>query len=123
MHGPGYFFEPTILANPDPNSRIVVEEQFGPVVPVLAYNDLDEAVTRANDTTFGLCGSAWGTDVEKAKAVAERLECGSTFVNTHAALQFDVPFAGIKWSGFGVENGLPGLLSFTESQVVHTARQ
>ena len=123
VDGPGYFFEPTVLANPDPASRIVVEEQFGPVVPVLAYNDLDEAVIRANDTTFGLCGSAWGTDVERAKAVAERLECGSTFVNTHAALQFDVPFAGAKWSGLGVENGLPGLLSFAESQVVHTARQ
>jgi acyl-CoA reductase-like NAD-dependent aldehyde dehydrogenase len=109
MDGPGYFFEPTILADPDPTSRVVVEEQFGPALPVLAYRDLDEAVTDANNTA-------------RAKAVAERLQCGSTFVNTHAALQFDVPFAGAKWSGLGVENGMPGLLSFTEAQVVHTAR-
>jgi acyl-CoA reductase-like NAD-dependent aldehyde dehydrogenase len=121
VDGPGYFFEPTILANPDPTSRVVVEEQFGPALPILPYRDLDEAVADANDTTFGLCGSAWGTDVARAKAVAERLECGSTFVNTHAALQFDVPFSGAKWSGLGVENGLPGLLSFTEAQVVHTS--
>ena len=122
IDGPGYFFEPTILADPDPTSRVVVEEQFGPALPVLAYRDLDEAVTDANNTKFGLCGSAWGTDVVRAKAVAERLQCGSTFVNTHAALQFDVPFAGAKWSGIGVENGIPGLLSFTEAQVVHTSR-
>jgi acyl-CoA reductase-like NAD-dependent aldehyde dehydrogenase len=122
VDGPGYFFEPTILANPDPTSRVVVEEQFGPALPILPYRDLDEAVAEANNTTFGLCGSAWGTDVARAKAVAERLQCGSTFVNTHAALQFDVPFSGAKWSGLGVENGVPGLLSFTEAQVVHTSR-
>ena len=80
-------------------------------------------MSRANATTFGLCGSAWSADDNRAAAVAERLECGTTFVNTHAALQFDVPFGGAKWSGLGVENGVAGLLSFTEPQVVHRARR
>ena len=61
----------------------------------------------------------WGADLERATEVAERLECGTTFVNTHAALPPTIPFGGSKWSGFGLENGIEGLLAFTESQVVH----
>jgi acyl-CoA reductase-like NAD-dependent aldehyde dehydrogenase len=117
--GPGFFFEPTILANVTDSTPVVAEEQFGPVLPILRYMTVDEAVERANDTTFGLCGSAWGTDVERATAVAERLECGTTFVNTHAELLPTVPFGGSKWSGLGHENGTAGLLAFTEPQVVH----
>ncbi len=120
---PGYFFQPTILAEARDGVRIVDEEQFGPALPILRFSDLDDAIERANNTTFGLCGSAWSADVDRAAAAAERLECGTTFVNTHAALQFDVQFGGSKWSGTGLENGLPGLLSFTEQQVVHRARQ
>ena len=99
-------------------------EQFGPALPLLRYTDVDDAVSRANASTFGLCGSAWSADDDRVAAVAERLECGTTFVNTHAALQFAyVPFGGAKWSGLGVENGVAGLLSFTEPQVVHRARR
>jgi acyl-CoA reductase-like NAD-dependent aldehyde dehydrogenase len=117
--GPGFFFEPTIIADVADSAPLVAEEQFGPVLPILRYTTVDEAVERANDTTFGLCGSAWGTDVERAMAVAERLECGTTFVNTHADLLPTIPFGGTKWSGLGHENGLAGLLAFTEPQVVH----
>jgi len=123
VDGPGYYFAPTILADVADDARVVVEEQFGPVLPVLRYSDIDDAVERANSTMFGLCGSVWGTDIDAAGAVAERLECGTTFVNTHAALLPTVPFSGSKWSGVGVENGVEGLLAFTEPQVVHTARE
>ena len=122
IEGPGYFFQPTILADARDGVRIVDEEQFGPALPILRFSDLDDAIERANNTTFGLCGSAWSADADRAAAAAERLECGTTFVNTHAALQYDVQFGGSKWSGVGLENGLPGLLSFTEQQVVHRAR-
>jgi acyl-CoA reductase-like NAD-dependent aldehyde dehydrogenase len=120
--GPGYFFQPTVLADARDGVRIVDEEQFGPALPILRFSDLDDAIERANNTTFGLCGSAWSADADRAAAAAERLECGTTFVNTHAALQYDVQFGGSKWSGVGLENGMPGLLSFTEQQVVHRSR-
>jgi len=122
VDGPGFFFQPTILADVAEAARIVEEEQFGPVLPILRYSDIDDAVARANSTMFGLCGSVWGTDIDAAGAVAERLECGTTFVNTHAALLPTVPFGGSKWSGVGVENGVDGLLAFTQPQVVHTSR-
>jgi acyl-CoA reductase-like NAD-dependent aldehyde dehydrogenase len=120
--GPGFFFEPTILADIGDSAPVVAEEQFGPVLPILRYATVDEAVERANDTTFGLCGSAWGADVDRATAVAERLECGTTFVNTHADLLPTVPFGGSKWSGLGHENGTAGLLAFTGPQVVHVKK-
>jgi acyl-CoA reductase-like NAD-dependent aldehyde dehydrogenase len=123
IDGPGYFFEPTILAEARDGVRIVDEEQFGPALPILRFNDLDDAIARANNTTFGLCGSVWSADDDRAAAAAERLECGTTFVNTHAALQPDVQFGGSKWSGAGLENGVAGLLSFTEQQVVHRVRR
>jgi len=119
---PGFFFEPTIVADISDDVRIVTEEQFGPALPILRYESVEGALASANDTMYGLCGSVWSSDADKATAVAERLECGTTFINTHAALQFDVQFGGSKWSGIGVENGMPGLLSFTEPQVVHRAR-
>jgi acyl-CoA reductase-like NAD-dependent aldehyde dehydrogenase len=120
--GPGFFFEPTILADISDSAPVVAEEQFGPVLPILSYTTVAEAVERANDTRFGLCGSAWGTDLERATAVAELLECGTTFVNTHADLLPTVPFGGAKWSGLGQENGTAGLLAFTEPQVVHVKK-
>jgi acyl-CoA reductase-like NAD-dependent aldehyde dehydrogenase len=120
--GPGYFFAPTVLANAREGQRVVDEEQFGPVVPVLRYSDVEEALQRANATMYGLCGSVWGADVERATAIAEQLECGVTYLNSHAALPPQMPFGGAKWSGVGVENGLDGLLEFAERQVVYTAR-
>ncbi len=122
MDGPGYFFQPTILADVTEGVRIVDEEQFGPALPVLRYRDVDDAVARANATHFGLSGSVWGADADRAAAVAERLECGTAWVNTHLALAPHQPFGGFKWSGIGVENGTWGLTGFTEIQVVHRAK-
>ena len=123
MEGPGNFFEPTILADVADGTRIVDEEQFGPALPVIPYRDLDDAVERANATHFGLSGSVWGGDADRAAQVAERLECGTAWVNTHLALAPHQPFGGAKWSGIGVENGPWGLYGFTEIQVVHRSKR
>ncbi|MBV8982803.1 MAG: aldehyde dehydrogenase family protein, partial [Acidimicrobiia bacterium] len=123
MDSPGNFFEPTILADVTDGTRIVDEEQFGPALPVIPYRDLDDAVERANATHFGLSGSVWSGDPERAAAVAERLECGTAWVNTHLALAPHQPFGGAKWSGIGVENGPWGLYGFTELQVLHRSKQ
>ncbi|MCU1497650.1 MAG: Betaine-aldehyde dehydrogenase [Acidimicrobiales bacterium] len=120
--GAGYFFEPTILADIAEGTRIVDEEQFGPAVPVMAYRDLSEAVERANATHFGLGASVWSPDDERAAAVAGELDCGTVWVNTHAGFGPHLPFAGVKWSGVGVENGQPGFESFTEVQVLYRNR-
>jgi acyl-CoA reductase-like NAD-dependent aldehyde dehydrogenase len=118
MQRPGYFFEPTVLTGVAEGMRVVDEEQFGPVMPVLTYRTLDEAIDRANNTMFGLSGSVWSSDVERAAKVAEELDCGTAFVNDHLALSPQVPFGGSKWSGIGLENGPWGLDEFTQVQVV-----
>jgi acyl-CoA reductase-like NAD-dependent aldehyde dehydrogenase len=119
---PGFFFQPTVLADVAEGLRVVDEEQFGPALPILSYDDVDEAVRRANDTEYGLCGSVWSADDDRATEIAEQLDVGTAYVNTHAVLPVSVQFSGAKLSGVGVENGLPGLLSFTEPQVVHRAK-
>ena len=123
MSGDGYFFPPTILADATDGMRIVDEEQFGPALPVVAYRELDDAMERANATHFGLSGSVWSTDPERAARVAADLECGTAWVNTHLAVAPHQPFGGAKWSGIGVENGPWGLFGFTDLQVVHRAKQ
>ncbi|SCD58009.1 Acyl-CoA reductase [Streptomyces sp. PpalLS-921] len=116
---PGYFFAPTILADVPPDSPVVTEEQFGPVLPVLPYRSVDEAVEAANGTRFGLGGSVWGTDLDAAEAVAGRLECGTAWVNHHAELSLAQPFAGIKESGVGVAGGPWGFHGNLRPFVVH----
>ncbi|WDT52737.1 aldehyde dehydrogenase family protein [Streptomyces sp. G7(2002)] len=120
---PGYFFAPTILADAPSDSPVVTQEQFGPVLPVLPYRSLDEAVEAANDTGFGLGGSVWGTDLDRAEAVAGRLECGTAWINHHAELSLAQPFAGIKQSGVGVAGGLWGLYGNLSPFVVHRPQE
>ncbi len=122
MDRPGYFFEPTILTGLSDGTRIVDEEQFGPALPVISYRDLGDAVERANATHFGLSGSVWSADPDRAAKVAAELECGTAWINTHLALSPSQPFGGFKWSGVGVENGPWGLAEFTEFQAVHRSR-
>ena len=117
--GPGYFYPVTIIADASDGMRIVDEEQFGPVLPVIRYSDLEDAIARANASDNGLGGSAWSSDVEKAKAVAARLECGSAWINNHGAIKPHAPFGGVKASGIGVEFGRQGLEEYTSIQVVH----
>lgn len=112
----GYFYPPTIVVDVAEGHRLVDEEQFGPALPVMAYDSVDEAVQRANSTTFGLSGSVWSRDLERASSVAARLECGTTWINTHGVVSPQQPFGGHKSSGIGIEGGPDGLASFSEIQ-------
>lgn len=119
---PGYFYAPTVLTDLPAGTRLEADEQFGPVIPVFAYADVSEAVARANATPFGLGGSVWG-DEATACEVAARLDCGTTWINTHGELRHDVPFGGRRSSGLGVEYGHWGLLEYTRPRVRHVARR
>ncbi len=88
---------------------MVKDEQFGPVIPVLRYKSVAEALTRANALDVGLGGSVWGNDVAAATLIAKSLECGTAWVNQHGGLHPLAPFGGVKSSGFGVEFNLDGL--------------
>jgi acyl-CoA reductase-like NAD-dependent aldehyde dehydrogenase len=117
--GPGFFYPLTIVADVSDGMRIVDEEQFGPVLPVIRYTNLEDAIERANALDVGLGGSAWSSDFEKAKAVASRLECGTAWVNSHGGIKPHAPFGGVKGSGIGIEFGDLGLKEYTSVQVVH----
>ncbi|MFY0478886.1 aldehyde dehydrogenase family protein [Achromobacter marplatensis] len=116
--GKGYFVPVTILDNPPDDARSVVEEAFGPVLPLLKYRDIDEVVRRANDTEYGLGGSVWSRDVARAQAIARRLETGTVWINHIHVMSPNVAFGGHKQSGVGVENALDGLLEYTNVQTV-----
>ncbi len=119
---PGYFYAPTVIADATDAMRVVAEEQFGPLVPVLRYRDVDDAIARANMSDSGLGGSVWSADAARATALAQRLECGTAWVNAHGAVQPDAPFGGVKQSGIGVEFGRHGLAEYTALQTVKVAK-
>lgn len=115
---PGFFYPPTLVADVTDGQRLVDEEQFGPVLPLIAYRDVEDVLQRANAADMGLGGSVWGPDVAQAEALASRLDSGVAWVNCHAQIQPNTPFGGSKMSGFGVEFGLEGLLEFTGQQLL-----
>ena len=120
--GPGYFINPTIVRDIPDNARLVTDEQFGPVLPVMRYADVDDVITRANDTSFGLGNSVWSGDEGKAAAVAARLDSGSVWINKHGDITPGTPFAGAKMSGVGVEMSADSLHEFTQVKVVNFAK-
>lgn len=120
-HG-GHFVSPALVVAPDPTSRIVVEEQFAPALPVLPYDHLEDALRAANDTPYGLCASFWSNDADLGATVAGRLEAGTVFINTHgmSAMDHRAPFGGWKQSGTGLELGIEGMAAFTRPRTVLT---
>ncbi|MEQ8515257.1 MAG: aldehyde dehydrogenase family protein [Chromatocurvus sp.] len=122
MPGPGYFYPVTIVTDVDESSRLVQEEPFGPILPVMKFRDVEDAIARANDNPSGLGGSVWSGDVKRAAELASRLECGAAWVNGHAAIQPDAPFGGVKESGFGVEFGRYGMEEYTSIQTLHISK-
>ncbi len=121
LPGAGYFIPPTIVRDLPDDARLVREEQFGPVLPVLAYDDLDDAIARANDSEYGLGGTIWTSNAERGIEVASRIQSGTVWVNQHMALPFDVPYGGAKQSGLGRQMGLEGLEDFTQPRIVNAA--
>ncbi|HVW28139.1 MAG TPA: aldehyde dehydrogenase family protein [Polyangiaceae bacterium] len=115
----GYFYAPTIVTGAGDDVPVVNEEQFGPVLPVLPYRALDDAIERANATHFGLGASVWSKSLERARRVADELEAGTVWINQHLALTALAPFAGAKWSGVGEAGGRWGLASFMQKHVVN----
>jgi acyl-CoA reductase-like NAD-dependent aldehyde dehydrogenase len=120
--GGGYFLPVTIVDNPPDNARVVTEEAFGPILPMMRFTDLDDAIGRANDCPYGLAGAVWSRDEALAMRIARRLETGTVWINQNLSVRPDTPFAGHKQSGFGIENGVEGLLEYMLPQVVHLAR-
>lgn len=120
---PGYFYEPTIVAGLSDGTRLVDEEPFGPIVPIIKYADIEDVIARANANPQGLGGSIWSNDTDKAIELAQRLECGSAWVNQHGSLAPNVPFGGVKQSGVGVEFGTYGLEEYTSIQALNVAKQ
>jgi acyl-CoA reductase-like NAD-dependent aldehyde dehydrogenase len=118
IDGPGYFYPPTILTDVAPGMRIVDEEQFGPVLPVMAYSDLDEVLTSVNSGPYGLGGSVWSNDIDRAVEVAARLHSGSAWINKHPDVGPHVPFGGVKCSGVGRSWGQVGFDAYCELQSV-----
>ena len=118
----GYFYPLTVIAEATDEMRVVSEEQFGPVIPIIKYRSVEEAMRRANSLEVGLGGSVWGNDPQEAARYARQLECGTAWVNQHGALHPLAPFGGVKSSGLGVEFNVDGLKEYTTIQVVNVAR-
>lgn len=119
-NSPGFFFAPVIVDNPPEDSRIVNEEPFAPILPLLKWSESDKVpvVDRANRVETGLGASVWGKDTDQAAAIAGQLEAGSVWVNSHFELEAHVPFGGHKSSGIGLEYGLSGLVEYWNSQTL-----
>jgi acyl-CoA reductase-like NAD-dependent aldehyde dehydrogenase len=120
--GDGYFISPTVVTGLAETDRLVAEEQFGPVFPVMKFSDVEDAIARANDTRFGLSGSVWSRDIARAQQVAARLEVGTAWVNQHRITAADVPFGGAKESGMGRVYSRLGLNAYLEPQVISTLK-
>jgi len=120
--GPGFFIHPTIVSGLPDSARLVCEEQFGPVMPVLKYSNLDEAIARANTSEYGLGATVWSASAERAYEVALKLDTGTVWVNKHLDLPPDVPYGGTKQSGYGVELGQQGLEEFTQAKIINMAK-
>jgi acyl-CoA reductase-like NAD-dependent aldehyde dehydrogenase len=121
--GPGYFLPPTLVTDIADDSRLVQEEQFGPIVPILKFSDVEDALRRANDTRYGLSGSVWTKDLLRGAEIAARLEVGTAWVNQHRTTSAFVPFGGAKESGLGRQYSALGLKSYMEPEVVSVAKR
>jgi acyl-CoA reductase-like NAD-dependent aldehyde dehydrogenase len=120
--GSGYYVPITIIDNPPEDARIVAEEQFGPVMPLMKFSTTEEVIARANNSDYGLAGAVWTADAAKGVEIAEQLETGTVWVNEYLHLSPFAPFGGHKQSGFGAEYGLEGLKEFTYPQVITVKR-
>ena len=119
----GYFIAPTIVRDLPDDARLVREEQFGPVIPILAYDTVDDVIARANDSEFGLGGTIWTADLDRGEKIAMKIETGTVWVNQQVSAPLDVPFGGAKHSGIGRELGLDGMKEFTQGKIINVSRK
>lgn len=114
----GYFMPLTVVDNPPDGARVVTEEAFGPLLPLLRFSDVDDVIKRANNTEYGLAGAVWSKDISRALDIAKRLETGTVWINQNLESSPAVPLGGHKQSGIGVENGVAGLMEFTQPKSI-----
>lgn len=119
LPGPGYFYPLTLVSEISDGIRLVDEEQFGPALPILRFQDVEDALQRANASAYGLGGSIWTNDFDRGAELAARLECGTAWLNQHGILSPTIPFGGVKCSGLGREHGPRGLEEYLELQVLN----
>lgn len=117
--GPGYFIPLTVVRDIEDGTAVVDEEPFGPILPIIQYSDLDDVIKRANHSLYGLGGSVWSSNIERAQEVAKRIDSGTVWINQHCAFGPNIPFPPAKESGLGVEWGKEGLQEFTAMQVIN----
>ena len=115
----GYFVAPTLVTNIENGIALVDEEQFGPVLPIMKFSDVNEVINQTNQSEFGLGGSVWSKDIAKAEEIASQMETGTVWINSHSDVSPAAPFGGWKTSGLGFSFGLDGLLLFTHKQAIH----
>lgn len=118
----GYFFPLSVAVDVSDGMRVVDEEQFGPILPLIRFSDPEDALARANANENGLGGSVWSSDISRARALAERMQVGTAWVNDHATISPDAPFGGAKQSGIGTEFGLHGLEEYLQLQTLRISR-
>lgn len=118
----GYFARPTIVRDIAEGTRLVDEEQFGPILPIIKFKTEDEVLARSNASSYGLGGSVWSGDRARARRLAEGMESGTVWINKHLDFGPGIPFAGAKQSGLGVEFAQEGLEEFTQLQVINAAK-
>ncbi|MFL4473388.1 aldehyde dehydrogenase family protein [Paeniglutamicibacter sp. MACA_103] len=116
---PGYFMEPTVIADALPGMGLVDEEQFGSALPVIAYDDVDTVIEHVNAGPFGLGASVWSPDLDRARQIAFGLESGTVWINQHTVVELDAPFGGWKTSGTGRERGRWGLEEYLETRTIN----
>jgi acyl-CoA reductase-like NAD-dependent aldehyde dehydrogenase len=118
----GYFIRPVIVTDVPDDAPLMAEEQFCPAIPVTTYDDLEDAISRANDTIYGLSGSVWSRNTDRAVEIARRIEAGQVWVNTHGPTGTNhlAPYGGVKQSGIGRKSGIEGILEYLQSQTITT---
>jgi acyl-CoA reductase-like NAD-dependent aldehyde dehydrogenase len=116
----GYYLLPHVVRDIDHADPLSSEEQFGPLIPLVCYDDEEQAITWANDSEYGLCSSVWTADPDRGSRVARRIEAGSTFINSHSfdSLDLRVPMGGVKLSGIGREHGQAGMSAYVEEHAI-----
>jgi acyl-CoA reductase-like NAD-dependent aldehyde dehydrogenase len=119
----GYFIAPTVFRDLPDDARLVREEQFGPVFPVLVYDTIEDVIKRANDSEYGLGGTIWTNDIDRGLAVALQVQTGTVWVNKFLDMPFDVPFGGSKQSGIGRAQGTEGMQEYTQAKIINIAKE